>query len=137
MTALLKQGAPNLWEEMEEFFRTPTQNGTYSPAVEIAKNENGYRLVTHLPGFKRDEIIVTVENGFLTLSGKREKTADNDYQVVRSEFAVYHEFKRTLKIDAGAFNTEHIEATLNDGILEVILPLAEERKPRQIEVQVR
>lgn len=137
MTALMKYRTPNLWEEMDEFFRTPAHNGTYAPAVEIGKNENGYRLVTHLPGFKKDEVNVTVENGLLTISGKREEEAESDYQVVRSEFAAYHEFKRTLKIDAGAFDAEHIEARLNDGILEVILPLAEERKPRQIEVQVR
>jgi len=134
---MLKNTFPAFWDDMDAFFRAPTENGTFSPAIEIKKNENEYKLAAHLPGVKKEDVHVSIENGYLTISGKMEKREEKEYEMVRSEIASYTEFQRSLKIDETAFDADRVEAKIADGILEVVLPLAEKVKPRQIEVKVK
>jgi len=109
---------------------------TYNPPIEIKKSEKEYRVTALLPGVKKEDLNVTVENGALTISGKYNRKEEKDLQSVRSEIVEYAEFKRTLKIDQNSFDPDKIEAQLADGILSLRLPIKESVQPKQIEVKV-
>ena len=117
------------------FRLAPTETvGGWLPPVDI--EEEGDRLVlrAEIPGLSRDDIDVSVENGTLTLRGekKRERKVDaeNAYRLER----FYGSFSRSFVLPT-RINAEQIKATYRDGVLEVVLPKAEEGRPKKIKVQ--
>ena len=90
-------------------------------------------LRAELPGINRDDIDVSIENGTLTL--RREKKQE---EAVESENAYrlerfYGSFARSFVLPA-AIDPDHIKASYKDGVLEVVVPKAEEAKPKKIKV---
>jgi HSP20 family protein len=107
----------------------------WNPAVDVLESKDSYLIRAELPGMKKEDIKVEVKDGTLTLSGetKSEKPAEGvEYRhVERVDAKFWRSFSlpETVKQDG-------IEATYQDGVLEIRVPKAEEAKPRQIEVSV-
>ena len=110
--------------------------GAWVPPVDIYETGN-HELVlkAELPDVPRDEIALRVENNTLTISGQRKMDTE-----IREE--QYHRIERTYGTFSRAFtlpptvDTSAIAADYKNGVLTVRLPLREEAKPKQIEVQV-
>ena len=109
--------------------------GTWYPAVDIFDNDNEIVLKAELPGLKKEEIDIHVEDNLLTLRGERKREEEvKDKGYYRSERA-YGTFSRSFTLPA-TVDVKKINASYKDGVLAVTLPKAEEAKPRQIEVKV-
>lgn len=112
------------------------KGGDWTPPVDIYETK-GHEIVlrAELPGLKREEIDIRVENNTLTLRGERkqeqEVTKDSYHRVERS----YGTFARSFTLPT-TVDTEKVSANFADGVLTVKLPTREEAKPRQIQVQV-
>ena len=106
-----------------------------APKIEIKKSESEYKVFAELPGVKQDDLKVEVNKGYLNISAKTEGKEENEIETVHSEFYSYAEFKRSLKLDESAVDTENVVAKLENGVLEITLPIKEAVKPRQIEVK--
>jgi len=112
------------------------KGGDWTPPVDIFENkDHEIVLRAELPGLKREDIDIRVENNTLTLRGERkqenEVNQENYHRVERS----YGNFSRSFSLPA-TVNTEKVSATFADGVLSITLPTREEAKPRQIQVQV-
>jgi HSP20 family protein len=112
------------------------KGGDWTPPVDIFENtEHEIVLRAELPGLKREDIDIRVENNTLTLRGERkQETAvpkDTYHRVERS----YGNFSRSFSLPT-TVNTEKVSATFADGVLSITLPTREDAKPRQIQVQV-
>jgi HSP20 family protein len=110
--------------------------GDWMPPVDIYQNGNQELVIkAELPGLKKEDIDVRVENNTLTLRGerKREETVKNEqfHRVERS----YGAFSRSFSLPS-TIDTEKVNADFKDGVLSITLPLREEARPRQIEVKV-
>jgi len=111
--------------------------GDWVPAVDIYENDKHQIVIrAEMPGMKREDIELRVENNTLTLRGERKREAEvRDEQYHRVERA-YGGFVRSFSlpstVDAG-----HVSAEYKDGVLSVTLPLREEAKPRQIPVEIK
>jgi HSP20 family protein len=114
-----------------------TGTGRWLPPVDIY--ENGAReivLRADLPGLRRDAIDLTVENNTLTIRGQRERddegaAEDRYHRVERPAGTFQRTFTLPNTVDAGRVRAEY-----RDGVLTVTLPLREEARPRQIQVNV-
>jgi HSP20 family protein len=109
---------------------------TWMPQVETFRRGDNLVIRADVPGVKKDDIKLEVENGVLTISGeRREEHEDKQEGFYRSERS-YGQFYRAIPLPEGV-NTEQCSATFNDGVLEVTLPAPkhEERKPRQIQIK--
>lgn len=111
--------------------------GDWMPPVDIYQNGNQELVIkAELPGLKKEDLDVRVENNTLTLRGerKREETVKNEqfHRVERS----YGAFSRSFSLPS-TIDTEKVNADFTDGVLSITLPLKEEAKPRQIEVKVK
>jgi HSP20 family protein len=110
--------------------------GDWTPAVDIFENPNHEIVIkAELPGLKREDIDIRVENNTLTLRGERkhdtEVKQENYHRVERA----YGSFVRSFALPT-TVNTDKVAASFLDGVLTISLPLREEAKPRQIQVQV-
>jgi HSP20 family protein len=113
---------------------TPTEiNAVWSPVVDIYEDTGNYVLKAELPGLTKDDIELSLENRTLTLRGERKMEKDvkeDEYHVIERS---YGRFVRTFTLPT-FIEQEKISANFKEGILEVVLPKAEEVKPKLIPI---
>jgi len=105
----------------------------WNPAVDVYQDKDQFTVYAELPGFKKEEIEISLNGDTLTIGGERKQEASED-QGVRTE-RFFGKFQRSLTLPV-AVTSEKVTATYQDGILKVILPKAEESKPKQISVSL-
>src|SRR5712691_12998139 len=107
--------------------------GSWSPSVDIYENKDQIVLEAELPGMKREDFDLSVENNVITLRGERhfekKDDADNYHRVERA----YGSFTRSFTLPQ-TVSAEGAIAEYRNGVLRVTLPKREETKARRIEV---
>ena len=121
-----------------EFFGPTWTNGqaavnTYQLPIDVSETEDGYRVRATLPGFKPDQVEVTVSDGVLSIEAKRseEKTEENGRYLRREVFSGNYRRQLTLPRDVKA---EDITADFENGVLTVQVPRAP--KPQPVKVAI-
>ena len=111
------------------------------PAVDVAETDTAYQVKAELPGIRKEDLDVTVDDGVLTIKAEHNKAEHNNNQeqtengqLIRQERS-YGKFARSLRLGANV-NEETITAKYRDGVLHVTLPKAKEVQPRKVEVSV-
>jgi HSP20 family protein len=114
-----------------------TSRGGWMPPVDIYENDNKeIVLKVELPGLKREDIDLTVEQNTLTIRGQRRPD-----DAIREQ--QYHRLERTYGTFSRSFTLPNtIEATgvradYRDGVLTITLPTRADARPRQIQVEVK
>ena len=107
----------------------------WRPVVDIYDTEKGIVINAELPGVAREGITVDIKENILTLKGERkideEVQEENYYRKERCA----GKFERAFTLP-DAINPEKIKANFKDGVLKVEIPKPEEKKPRQIKINV-
>ena len=107
----------------------------WAPLVDIVEDDKDYVIKAELPGLKKEEIKVGVQDDVLTISGERKyEKEEKDKKFHRIERA-YGSFMRSFTIPEDS-DGEKVSAEFKDGILRVHLPKTEKVKPKQVEVKV-
>ena len=123
-------GRPAVWR------RIPMLAMGWSPAVEVFEKEDKYIVKAELPGVKEEDMDVSVEGETLTIKGEKKSESeikeDDYYRCERS----YGSFYRSIALPA-TVDAKKIEASFEDGVLEVIIPKAAEVKPKKITVSTK
>ena len=110
-----------------------TSNRNWVPAVDVWETENELVYAFDLPGIPEDKIAVEYEDGGLTVSAERERSAEvEDEKFYRFERR-FGSFSRTVGLPQGV-TEESIKADYKDGVLEVHVQKPEQPKPRRIAV---
>ncbi len=103
------------------------------PPVNLTEDENNLYVRSELPGLDPEDIEISVEGDTLTLRGERKlKTAENVNYHRREREA--GRFRRVLSLPTRV-STEAVQATCRNGVLTIVLPKAEEAKPRQVKIK--
>ena len=135
--------SPSGFESMLDNFFAPMRDvdesvqGNLTPAVDISETENEYQVYAELPGINKEDVNVTLEKGILTLSAetKSESEQKEGEQILRQERR-YGKYVRSLHLGKG-INDQAVSATYKDGILKIVVPKAEEEKPKVIDVDIQ
>jgi HSP20 family protein len=110
--------------------------GDWTPPVDIFENKNHEIVLrAELPGLKREDIDIRVENNTLTLRGERKQEAEVSKEHFHRVERFYGSFSRSFSLPS-TVDTEKVSAAFADGVLTITLPTRDEAKPRQIQVQV-
>ncbi len=128
---------PTMDRFFDRFFEdtgTKLNDRTGSPSVDVSETENEIVFTAEFPGFEKDEIDISVNEGRLTISGERPFTEEKETKHHRVE-RWYGNFNRSFLLPKSA-DPETISANLKNGVLTVTMPKKEEAKPRQIPVSV-
>ena len=102
--------------------------------VDVSENDNEYLIEADLPGFNKEDLSLTYENNYLTISAKKQdaKEVKND-QFIRRE-RQFGELRRTFYIEN--INLDDVDAKFENGLLEVTLKKTEKPKnQKQIEIK--
>ncbi|MBC2839569.1 Hsp20/alpha crystallin family protein [Robiginitalea sp. SC105] len=132
---------------MDDFFDSRTWNTglmntdfwngkTMEPALNIKETDDHFEIELAAPGFSKKDFEITIEDGFLNVSAKKEMTKEEEEEnYSRREFN-YASFERALQLPDSVVE-EDIKAKYTDGILKFNLKKREEAKkrpPKVIEV---
>lgn len=104
------------------------------PPTDILETDNEYEIYFDIPGVEKDDINLKVEKGVLTLTADCTKKLDEGFECLRNEMALTG-YRRSFELGEGV-NSEAIAADYANGTLKLTVPKKEERKTRQIKIQV-
>lgn len=135
-------------EQMNQIYKLVTQgrgqealqSGTgetgaqaWAPAVDISERKDAYVLMVELPGVKVEDLEIAFQEGLLTVQGERRLTqgsTDEQFHVLERRYGL---FRRSITLPHHV-QADAIEASTEDGVLQVVVPKVEEVKPKRIEV---
>jgi HSP20 family protein len=128
----LFEGAFN--DMLRPFEAEGVSDRAWAPAVDIRETDDDVTLLVDLPGMKKEDVDVTLENNVLTVSGERkfdrEESNDNYHRIERS----YGSFTRSFTLNQNV-HTDKVDANFKDGVLTISLPKEEQAKPRRISIK--
>ncbi len=132
----LREAMNQLMEE--SFVRTPgLLRGTqdFVPALDLSETPEAFIIEATVPGLKADDLHITLENNLLTISGEvhqEQERKERNYHRVERRFG---KFQRSITLPT-TVKADAINATLENGVLRLDIPKAEEVKPRRININV-
>jgi HSP20 family molecular chaperone IbpA len=101
-----------------------------APAVDIFENADEYRVVADLPGVRQEDIGIDLERGELVLFAKREVPREGEGLALGRREG---DFRRVFRIPED-LDRNKVEASFDNGVLQIRLPKSERVKPRRISV---
>jgi HSP20 family protein len=116
--------------------RIPTIEPGWLPAIEVFEKEDKFVVKADLPGMKQEDIGVSVVGDTLTLKGERKsetEVKEEDYHCCERS---YGSFSRLISLPSNV-DAKKIEASYEDGVLEIILPKAPEIKPKKVTITTK
>lgn len=118
----------------EESITTPSEIA-WGPSVEAYEEEKQYVIKAALPGVKKENITIEVDENSVTISGEhRYENETKQENLYRNEFS-YGKFSRSFTLGK-AIKAENVNADYKDGILTLTLPKQEVEKPKKIKVNL-
>ena len=106
----------------------------WAPALDISERKDAYLVTVELPGVEAEDLDITMEDGLLTIKGERQFTSESSEQQFHRVERRYGAFRRSITLPAQV-QADHIEATFDNGVLQIVVPKAEEAKPKRIQVR--
>lgn len=117
------------------FTRDPETSAAWTPALDLYEDKDNLYVSLELPGFRKEEFQIALQDGVLSISGERqEEKAASNAEVYRSE-RIFGRFQRTVTLPKPV-QANKVIANYKNGVLAITLPKTEEVRPKQIEVQV-
>ena len=112
----------------------PVKVESFTPAVNEKVDDKGYHLEIDLPGVKKEDIDISVNDGVLVISGERKlekKEEKENYTRIESFFG---RFERAFKLPADA-DLDNIEAKYENGVLKIFIPKKQKESGKKIEIK--
>lgn len=112
----------------------PTAAGTWMPAMDVYETDDKLVAKVELPGIDPEDVEVSIEDGTLTISGKREfssEVREEDYHRIERRYGA---FSRAITLPP-TVDTDKVEARFDKGVLTVEVAKTEKAKPKRIKVK--
>lgn len=105
----------------------------FNPDVDIVERKNDIMVIADMPGIDEASVDVTLENNVLSIYGKVDWDIPDKLKLIHGEYGI-GDYQRVFTL-SGEVNREKIEATVNNGVLKIVLPKAEVAKTKKIAVR--
>lgn len=112
---------------------TTAASRRWVPAMDLVETEDNLVLRADLPGMDRDDIEIEVKDGVLTVAGERRAEHESEREGYHRIERSFGRFSRSLGLPRGV-EASAVEASFENGVLEVRLPKPAERKATRIEI---
>lgn len=121
-------------EFFDDAFSPAAAQDNFIPKLDVSESDEQYHIDAYLPGMKKDDIHLDLENGRLSISGERQhKDEDKDRKYHRVETS-YGSFTRTLQLPEN-IDAESVKAKFEDGILHITVNKQEDKVSKKIEIE--
>lgn len=121
-------------QEVQHSGETTKPEKYFVPAVDIFETEKQVTITAEMPGVSGEGVDISLEDDVLTIRGSKQPEEQTDARILLQEYETGHYLRRFTVSEA--IDQEKIEASMNDGLLTVVLPKITPAQPRKIEVKV-
>ncbi|WP_454783308.1 Hsp20/alpha crystallin family protein [Legionella sp. WA2022007384] len=111
------------------------ETGTWSPLVDIKEENNCFLVIADVPGVKKEDIDISLENHVLTLKGERQFEKNEEHQGYTRRERTQGKFYRRFSLPQTA-DDDKITARYTHGVLEIKIPKREAATEKKIEISV-
>ncbi len=123
--------------DMDRFFEEDIFSGSnFTPAVDIYQDKDNVIVETPLAGIDPEKVDVSIENDVLTISGRTEEKSEVKREDYYRKEIREGSFMRSVILPMPV-KAESAEASSEKGMLKIVIPKAEEAKPKKITVKTK
>ncbi len=125
----------------DEFFGTLPERVTtgfenvWTPSVDISETDNEIIVTAELPGVKKDDVKISLQENVLTIRGEKKQEKEEKNENFHRVERAYGMFQRSFTLPA-TVDPNKIKATFKDGVLKIRLPKTEEARMKEIPISV-
>ncbi len=119
--------------QLDQHYASGTR-AAWMPTVDIAERKDAYLVAVELPGVGIDDIEITFQDGLLTIQGERHNAHDSSEEKVHRVERRYGPFLRSITLPSHVM-ADAIEASTQDGVLQIMVPKAPEVHAKRIQVR--
>ncbi|NDJ78781.1 MAG: Hsp20/alpha crystallin family protein [Chloroflexi bacterium] len=124
----------DLWQNRWPAFNSETARPMLRPAMDIVEQDNEIVVRLDLPGLSAEDVQVELEDNVLTVSGEMGDTIEQEGERYHYRERRFGAFQRNVRLP-NTVDAEHVEASFDNGVLNISLPKLPEAQPKQIEVK--
>lgn len=135
MDEFFRSTAPSLFARWPRLLGKEGAAYEWSPAADISETDKEYLVKAELPGVKREDVKVSLDEGVLTLEGERKQEKEEKGRKMHRVERFYGAFCRSFSLPADA-DAGGIRAESKDGLLNVHIPKSKVQKPKAVEIRV-
>jgi HSP20 family protein len=106
----------------------------WMPPVEITQKGDNLVILADIPGVKKDELDVQIKEGMLTIEGDRREEFEEETGGFKRSERRYGHFYRAIQLPENV-DTEKVEASMHDGVLEITIPAPTRQQGRRLEIR--
>lgn len=140
--AIVRWERPSLWSRMEQFFEDALDEqengglslGAWNPRVNMYEKADNIIVDAELPGIKKEDIDVRVEDHRLTIRGERKEEKETKEEDYYRKERTYGSFMRSFTLPTSVA-ADKVDASYKDGVLHLTLPKTAEAKGKHITVK--
>ncbi len=114
----------DFFDALDDFFKPMFFEETKEPRTDIKESEDRYELDLELPGYAKDEIKISLEKGYLTVTAEKQKREEDGKKYLRRE--IRESTSRSYYVGTEVMR-EQIKAKYANGILSLTVPKAQPR----------
>ena len=121
---------------MDEFFNDAVNSNqdSFVPSIDVSETDDQFLISAELPGMKKEDININLENGRLSISGERKFKREEEGKTYHRVETQYGSFSRSFQLP-DYVDQESINAGYSDGLLNITIKKAENKVKRQIEIK--
>ena len=105
----------------------------YSPQVDIVERKEEIVVIADMPGVDEKSLDITLEKNVLTIYGKVDVYIPKDHRLILSEYGI-GDYQRVFTLSE-EIDRNKIQATVKNGVLKLVMPIAESAKTRKIPIK--
>jgi HSP20 family protein len=106
----------------------------WAPAVDIYERRDAYMVMMEIPGVRAEDIEVTFQDGLLTIRGERRQVTEASAEQVHRSERQHGAFRRSITLPRDV-DADKIEASAQDGVLQILVPKPREDRGKRIQVR--
>ncbi len=135
----------DIQEEMNKLFNERLDNlsvtknlkaNMWEPLVDIIENDENYIIKAEVPDVEKKDIVINVENNLLSIKGEKKIEKQEKKENYHRAERYYGVFERAFTLPS-TVDQENIKASLEKGVLTLIIPKKEELKPKKIDIDIK
>jgi HSP20 family protein len=111
-------------------------NNTFSPKIDISEDEKNIYFEAEIPGIKKEEINISLEDNILTIKGEKKFSGEKkEKNLIRNE-RIYGSFSRAFTLHE-EINPDAANAEFENGILKISLEKAAQKTVKERQIQIK
>jgi HSP20 family protein len=107
----------------------------WMPSVDISETDAAYLIKGEIPGVRKEDVKVTLQDGILTIQGERKQEKEEKNKKFHRVECSYGNFVRSFRVPDDA-DESAAKAEFKDGMLNVTLPKSAKAKPKSVDVAI-